>query len=44
MSEYDPDPQYTSINYRQPLIDWLKSLNTSSEDPLEKYLDYTARK
>jgi len=44
MSEYDPDPQYTSINYRQPLIDWLKSLNTSLENPLENYLDYTARK
>jgi 2',3'-cyclic-nucleotide 2'-phosphodiesterase (5'-nucleotidase family) len=44
MSEYDPDPEYTSVNYRQPLIDWLKSLSTSSNDPLENHLDYNARK
>lgn len=44
MAEYDPDPQYTAVNYRQPLIDWLKSLNTSSEGPLEDFLDYTTRK
>lgn len=44
MSEYDPDPEYTSVNYRQPLIDWLKSLNTFSSDPLENHLDYNARK
>jgi 2',3'-cyclic-nucleotide 2'-phosphodiesterase (5'-nucleotidase family) len=44
MSEYDPDPEYTSVNFRQPLIDWLKSINTSTEDPLENYLDYIARK
>jgi len=44
MSEYDPDPKLTSVNYRKPLIDWLKSLNTSSDDPLEIHLDYNARK
>ena len=44
MSEYDPDPEYTSVNYRQPLIDWLSSIETSAGDPLENYLDYNARK
>jgi len=44
MSEYDPDPEYTSVNYRQPLIDWLRSINSSTEDPLENYLDYLSRK
>ncbi len=44
MSEYDPDPDYTSVHYRQPLIDWLKSINSSAEDKLENYLDYVARK
>jgi 2',3'-cyclic-nucleotide 2'-phosphodiesterase (5'-nucleotidase family) len=44
MSEYDPEPEYTSVNFRQPLIDWLKSINTSVEDPLENYLDYKVRK
>lgn len=42
-STYDPDPYNTNEHYRQPLIDWLKSLNTSSTDPLENYLDYTSR-
>jgi 2',3'-cyclic-nucleotide 2'-phosphodiesterase (5'-nucleotidase family) len=44
MSTYDPDPEYTSVNYRQPLIDWLESINSSTEDPLENYLDYLPRK
>ncbi len=44
MSEYDPDPEYTSVNYRQPLIDWLKTINSSAMDPLENYLDYVNRK
>jgi len=43
-SQYDPDPEYTSVHYRQPLIEWMQSLNTSSSDPLNNYLDYTARR
>ncbi len=42
-SSYDPNPYNTSVHYRQPLIDWLESINTSSGDPLENYLDYTSR-
>ncbi len=43
-SQYDPEPVNTSVNFRQPLIDWLKSMNTSSSDPLNNYLDYTLRR
>ncbi len=41
---YDPDPIFTSMNYRQPVIDWIKSLNTSAADPLENYLDSSPRR
>jgi 2',3'-cyclic-nucleotide 2'-phosphodiesterase (5'-nucleotidase family) len=44
MSTYDPEPYYTSVHYRQPLIDWLKSLQTSTSDPLNNYLDSIPRK
>jgi 2',3'-cyclic-nucleotide 2'-phosphodiesterase (5'-nucleotidase family) len=44
MSTYDPEPYYTSVHYRQPLIDWLQSLKTTSNDPLNNYLDPTPRK
>ena len=43
-SKYDPNPEYTYINYRQPLIDWMKSLNTSTSNPLTNYLDYVSRR
>lgn len=43
-SKYDPEPNNTSENYRQPLIDWIKSMNTSSQNPLNNYLDHTARR
>ena len=39
VSEFDPGPYEASINYRQPLIDWMKTLNTSENDPLSNYLD-----
>ena len=42
-SNYDPDPYNTSIQYRQPVIDWIKSLNTSAANPLDQYLDNTPR-
>ena len=43
-SQYDPNPDYTSMNYHQPTIDWITSLNTSSSNPLGNYLDDTARR
>jgi 5'-nucleotidase / UDP-sugar diphosphatase len=42
-SIYDANPYYTSILYRQPTIDWIKSLNTSAANPLDLYLDHTPR-
>jgi 5'-nucleotidase/UDP-sugar diphosphatase len=43
-SQYDSNPYYTSMNYHQPTIDWITSLNTSSGNPLDSYLDDTARR
>ncbi|MFC1785778.1 bifunctional metallophosphatase/5'-nucleotidase [Candidatus Neomarinimicrobiota bacterium] len=43
-NQYDPSPYYTSMNYHQPTIDWISSLNTSSTNPLDNYLDDTARR
>ena len=41
---HDSEPVELSINYRQPVIDWIKSLNTSQENPLDKYLDHESRR
>jgi len=35
----DPNGYYTGINYRQPVIDYIKSLNTSPDKPLDNFLD-----
>ncbi|MBE0649763.1 MAG: bifunctional metallophosphatase/5'-nucleotidase [Bacteroidales bacterium] len=43
-SKYDPNPVYTYIHYRQPLIDWMKSVSTSISNPLSNYLDYVSRR
>ncbi|MCD4834442.1 MAG: bifunctional metallophosphatase/5'-nucleotidase [Bacteroidales bacterium] len=43
-SVYDEEPMNTSIHYRQPLIDWIKSLNTSVTNPLNNYLDHNPRR
>jgi 2',3'-cyclic-nucleotide 2'-phosphodiesterase (5'-nucleotidase family) len=41
--EQDPDAYNTSIDWRQPVIDWISSLNTSPDDPLDPYLDMENR-
>ncbi|MBN1259255.1 MAG: bifunctional metallophosphatase/5'-nucleotidase [Anaerolineae bacterium] len=41
--DYDPDAYHTSIDWRQPVIDWIMALETSSEYPIEAYLDPVAR-
>jgi len=40
---YDPDAYDTAIDWRQPVIDWIMSLDTSPEDPLDEHLDPVAR-
>ena len=37
--EQDPDAYNTSIDWRQPVIDWIISLETSPENPLDDHLD-----
>lgn len=44
LSQYDSNPYYTGMNYSQPTIDYITSLNTSSADPLNNYLDGTSRR
>jgi len=39
----DPDAYNTAIDWRQPLIDWIISLNTSPDNPLDAYLDAVPR-
>lgn len=42
-AQYDDDPYNTGMHYRQPLIDWIKSLNTTIDNPLNNYLDSDKR-
>jgi 5'-nucleotidase / UDP-sugar diphosphatase len=42
-AEYDPDAYMTGIDWRQPVIAWISKLNTSPGNPLDIYLDDTAR-
>jgi len=41
---YDPTPEATGVNWRNPVINWIRSLNTNQADPLENYLDSIPRK
>lgn len=41
---YDANPINTSISYMQPTVDWIKSKNTSVQNPLNNYLDNTPRR
>ena len=38
-SDQNPDGYDTGVQWRQPVIDWTVSLDTSESDPLENYLD-----
>ncbi|MFC1547661.1 5'-nucleotidase C-terminal domain-containing protein [Candidatus Neomarinimicrobiota bacterium] len=40
---YDPEPYPTNVNWRDPVIDWIRAQNTTAADPLDNYLDTTAR-
>jgi len=42
--KFDKDPYDTSIHYRQPLIDWLKSVNSTVENPINVHLDGRSRR
>ena len=39
----DPDAYNTSIDWRQPVIEWISELNSTPEDPLDNSLDITPR-
>ena len=42
-AEYDSTPYNTSTHYRQPVIDWIRSLKTSKSNALNNYLNGNAR-
>jgi len=42
--KYDKEPYDTSIHYRQPLIDWLRFVNSTSENPINTHLDNHSRR
>jgi 2',3'-cyclic-nucleotide 2'-phosphodiesterase (5'-nucleotidase family) len=42
--KYDKEPYDTSIHYRQPLIDWLRSINSTVENPINTHLDKHSRR
>jgi 2',3'-cyclic-nucleotide 2'-phosphodiesterase (5'-nucleotidase family) len=42
-ADYDPAGYMTGIDWRQPVIDWITSLRTTPNDPLENYLDTEPR-
>lgn len=44
LSTYDPAPEYTNLHYREPVIEWMRSVNSSTTDPLSNYLDYVSRR
>lgn len=39
----DPEPYVTGVNWRQPVIDWINSLDTTPQNPLDQYLNHAAR-
>lgn len=41
--QHDPDAYDTAIDWRQPVIDWIVSRNTSPENPLDIYLNWGPR-
>lgn len=41
--EQDPQPYFTAIDWRQPLVDYIKRLKTTPQAPLELHLDPTPR-
>lgn len=43
-AEYNPEPILTTKGYAQPTINYIKSLNTNSSNPIQNYLDYTLRR
>ncbi|OQX84367.1 hypothetical protein B6D60_09505 [candidate division KSB1 bacterium 4484_87] len=42
-SLYDPTPVLLAVNYRDPVIEWIRSKNSSSTNPLNQYLDGNPR-
>lgn len=42
-ADYDPDAYMTSIDWRQPVIDWITVLRTTRDQPIEAHLDTAPR-
>jgi 2',3'-cyclic-nucleotide 2'-phosphodiesterase (5'-nucleotidase family) len=42
--KFDPEPYDTGVNYRQPVIDWIKSMGSTIEEPLPLSIDPKPRR
>jgi 2',3'-cyclic-nucleotide 2'-phosphodiesterase (5'-nucleotidase family) len=42
-AQYDPAAYNTAVDWRQPVIDWILARRTGPDDPLDNYLDTSAR-
>jgi hypothetical protein len=38
VKDYKPEVNYTGIDWKAPVIEWIASLHTNSSDPLEDHL------
>ena len=36
--KFDPDPTYTGIDWRQPVLDWIRSVGSSEREPINGFL------
>ena len=36
--KFDPDPTYTGIDWRQPPIDWIRSIGSSESEPINNFI------
>ncbi|MFQ5943856.1 MAG: bifunctional metallophosphatase/5'-nucleotidase [Anaerolineales bacterium] len=36
--KFDPDPTYTGINWRQPPLDWIRSIGSTERQPINDFL------
>lgn len=36
--EFDPDPTFTGIDWRQPPLDWIRSMGSSADEPINSFI------
>ena len=36
--KFDPNPTYTGVDWRQPTLDWIRSIGSTKREPINEYL------